>query len=67
MNKIVRYYFAHKMIRNGMPLKAVAMKLYCSLSTIEKDVNFLRHDVGIEKHFSDDEFFKAIKTYVQSR
>ena len=67
MNQLIRYWQLHQLKKRGYINKDAAKELNVSLSTVEKDLNFMRHTVGIEPNAKPHEFFQAVTDYVISQ
>jgi DNA-binding NarL/FixJ family response regulator len=67
MNQLIRHWQLHQLKKRGYINKDAARELNVSLSTVEKDLNFIRHTVGIEPDAKHHEFFQAVTDYVTSQ
>ena len=67
MNQLIRHWQLHQLKKRGYINKDAAKELNISLSTVEKDLNFMRHTVGIEPSAKHNEFFQAVTDYVISQ
>ena len=67
MNQLVRYWQLHQLKKRGYINKDAARELNVSLSTVEKDIYFMRHIVGIEPNAKHNEFFQAVTDYVTAQ
>jgi orotate phosphoribosyltransferase-like protein len=67
MNQLIRHWQLHQLKKRGYTNKDAARELNVSQSTVEKDLNFMRHTVGIEPNAKHHEFFQAVTDYVTSQ
>ena len=67
MSQLIRYWKLHQLKKRGYTNKDAARELNVSLSTVEKDLKFMRHTVGIEPNAKHNEFFQAVTDYIISQ
>ena len=67
MNQLIRHWKLHQLKKRGYTNKDAARQLNVSLSTVEKDLNFMRHTVGIDPNAKHHEFFQSVTDYVISQ
>jgi orotate phosphoribosyltransferase-like protein len=67
MNQLIRHWKLHQLKKRGYTNKDAARELHVSLSLVEKDINFMRHTVGIAPNAKHHEFFEAVTTYVTAQ